>query len=382
MKNVGFNASGGEVRMLKDFVDTAVYGLYHYYKNYDKNFHYTVKRQAEDCIRPEGYSLRYAAISHIGISKWLACRPWDRDRLPSLWGDILNELPKTNDIGDVALCLWAGCEGAINEKTEIIANRLLSLWKDHQEKCNSVELGWVLKACLMVRGSMPELGGKVDSMMRESYLMLIHHYHSTAGLFCRHRRQGFKQKISGQIACFADQVYPIVAMSHYGRLFDDKKAKSVASQVVAKICEYQGSLGQWMWHYDVVHNRLCEAYPVFSVHQHSMAPMAIFASDDVNGEDHNRQIELGAKWLLGDNELGENLIVPEQGVIWRDIERREPEKRTRNIKGLCYTYGMKPIGDLLTRRYDTYKVNYECRPYELGWILYAWADKFAQEVIL
>ncbi len=359
----------------------AIKGLLSYYNDPNNKMPYTTVYKTEKYWNLVGYSLRYTAISHIGISKWLAYHPQDENQLPELWSRILNELPKINDIGDISLCLWAGCEGTLDRLIELILDKFISIWREQKDKCNSVELGWVLKACLMVCDVMPDSSQKVDSILKDSYVRLSNNYNPMAHLFCRHKRKGFKQKVSGQIACFADQVYPIVAMSHYGKRFDDKKAKMMAAEVVDKICEYQGRQGQWMWHYDVTHNRLCEEYPVFSVHQHAMAPMAIFASDQVNGQNHRQQIALGLKWLFGNNELGENLVLPEQGIIWRDIERDEPEKWSRNVKGLCYTYGLKQLGDFLTEKHsEKFKINYECRPYELGWILYAWADKFKYEV--
>ena len=36
------------------------------------------------------------------------------------------------------------------------------------------------------------------------------------------------------------------------------------------LCQAQGALGQWWWHYDSLRGRVFEGYPVFSVHQHGM----------------------------------------------------------------------------------------------------------------
>jgi len=361
---------------IKEITHTAIMGLQRFYHNYDKIFPYTAKINNDVDFYAQGYSFRYAVISHIGISKWLIYHPHDKQHLPTLWGSILSEISKVDDIGDIALSLWAGCEKPTDTDIEIIIDKLINLWCAQKEGCNSVELGWILKACLMAIELNPESYHKLISVMKESYVRLCDHYNPTAQLFRRHKRKGFIQKIYGQIACFADQVYPIIAMSHYGKLYDDHNANTISDHVVNKICEYQGKYGQWMWHYDVMHNRLCEEYPVFSVHQDAMAPMAIFASDEVNHQDHGEAIELGMQWIFGNNELGKNLVLQEQGIIWRDIERVEPQKRTRNIKGLCCTYGIKSLGDRLTKKYmGNFKINYECRPYHLGWILYAWADK-------
>jgi hypothetical protein len=105
-----------------------------------------------------------------------------------------------------------------------------------------------------------------------------------------------------------------------------------------------------------------------------MAPMAVLASDKANKTDHTRAIELGMRWLWGANELGENMVFPDQDIIWRDIERREPLKISRLLRGLCCVYGLNGLHRCLGKSLFGFKINYECRPYEYGWILYAWAD--------
>ena len=64
-----------------------------------------------------------------------------------------------------------------------------------------------------------------------------------------------------------------------------KEALQNSLQCANAICNLQGPLGQWWWHYDSMTGRVAERYPVYSVHQHAMAPMALFAAQDACNAD-------------------------------------------------------------------------------------------------
>src|SRR5437660_681979 len=68
-------------------------------------------------------------------------------------------------------------------------------------------------------------------------------------------------------------------------------------------CQTQGDAGQWWWHYDYRTGRLLEGYPVYAVHQDSMAPMALFAAARVAGRHFDDAIGIGLDWLCAAPEL-------------------------------------------------------------------------------
>jgi hypothetical protein len=110
-----------------------------------------------------------------------------------------------------------------------------------------------------------------------------------------------------------------------------------------------------------------------------MAPMALFAVDHAAKTNHRSHIEKGLNWLVEHNEMHEQMIEPDKGVIWRDIHRREICKMSRFIRGLLITAGLTGAHRLAGKNLFGYVINRECRPYELGWTLYAWADHVAQD---
>ena len=352
----------------------AVEGLDRHYRHYPREFHYTVRTDRQGNPRPQGFSVRYAAISQIGISRWLKHHPSDEARLPDLQQKISGRIDTIHGVGDTALWVWASCEGGCDDIGSLIS-RLVHLWKRRSASCNAVEFAWVLKACTMVHECCPDHSGEIEPMMREAETRLRQLFSSESNLFRKHAREGCVERIGRRIACFADQVYPILAYSHYGALFDDTRALQMAGDTVETICRLQGPLGQWWWHYDTATGRVCEGYPVFSVHQHAMAPMAILAYDRIAGRDHGKAVDIGLRWITGNNELEEDLIDRRTGVIWRDIEKREPFlKMLRIVRAAFCTAGLKSLYRIADKFCTGLRVNRECRPYELGWILYAWAD--------
>jgi hypothetical protein len=359
-------------QMIELLCKTAKTGLSRFYPANGSELPYTVCIDSDGQWHLRGTSVRYAAISQIGIAKWLRYHCSDRGNLPELWPKISDNFKNITDIGDIALSLWAGIQSGV-DNCEKYARALKECWPIQSARCNAVELGWVVQACLMVqRSDFAKINLK--PVLDDSHRQLLSLFDTEAELFSRHHRFGFKEIISRHIACFADQVYPIVALSNYGLLCDHYQSIDFAAQAAEKICKYQGELGQWWWHYDITHKRICEQYPVFSVHQDGMAPMAVIASDRASKQDHSGKINLGVRWNFGFNELGENIVHQEEGVIWRDIERKEPAKLSRGIRGICSVAGLSRLHHITDKLVREFRINRECRPYHLGWILYAWAD--------
>ena len=68
----------------------------------------------------------------------------------------------------------------------------------------------------------------------------------------------------------------------------------------------------------------------------------------------------------------EPLIAADKPVIWRKVGRNDPRKLVRGMaaarSAVLPGTSMPGVGLL----FPAGTVDYECRPYELGWLLYAW----------
>ncbi|MCK4782709.1 MAG: hypothetical protein KAV87_03085 [Desulfobacteraceae bacterium] len=315
--------------------------------------------------------LRYIIIAQIGIKRWLLSCDCNT-QLPDFWEHIESRSNEIDNAGDLGLAIWAGVESDVDD-ARILAERLAEKWTRMRRACNAVELAWVVQGmtCLSQRHSMTD---EMNSVLKDAHDRLMDLYCQDTRLLARHNRKGAGGFVSRHIACFADQVYPILALASYGQAFDDGESIEAAVAVADTMCLLQGNEGQWWWHYDVKTGTVVEEYPVFSVHQDGMAPMALLAIDRVAGTDHSSFIEKGMMWLNRSNELNAAMVLHEQGVIWRDIHRREIGKMYRLARGLLFTAGLGKAHRLSGKNVFGYVVNRECRPYHLGWILYAWAN--------
>ncbi len=117
----------------------------------------------------------------------------------------------------------------------------------------------------------------------------------------------------------------------------------------------------------------CYLWPQFSLD--SMAPMALFALQDACSTDPDPAVCKSLEWLIKSPERGDSLIDRDADLIWRKVCRREPGKLTRGLQALtsraCPPLRMPGVNLMFPPR----AVDYECRPYHLGWLLYAFSDR-------
>jgi hypothetical protein len=179
------------------------------------------------------------------------------------------------------------------------------------------------------------------------------------------------------VGSFADQVYPVQALARLHASGDDPAALGTAESLATVICRAQGNAGQWWWHYDARSGRVVEGYPVYSVHQHAMAPMALLELAEAGGRPRSEHICRGLRWLANPPEGSEELILDQPPVIWRKVARRDPRKLVRGLRATASRLrpGSARPGArqrVLDRVFRPRAVDHECRPYEMGWLLYTW----------
>ena len=331
-------------RLIKSICTIAKDGLWKCYPKDGNPMPYTLVKDGNGDVQPAGSSIRYALISQIGIMRWLHHCPEDKPHLPNLWPRILAQVNDVNHVGDFALLLWAAAESG-RDDCDKFAKMVVQRWPDSHQMCNAVELGWIVQSLVRL-SEIVDLGADARAVLTVARDKLLELFNPVSRLFARHDRTGLTEMLSRRVACFADQVYPMLALANYGRCFNDSRSTDIAVAAADTICRLQGPEGQWWWHYDVKAGKAAEEYPVFSVHQHGMAPMALLAVDEAAGTDHTKYIEAGLIWLTGRNELNLTMIQQEQGVVWRDIHRREVGKIFRFVRG-----GLSLAGwDWLNRR--------------------------------
>jgi hypothetical protein len=326
-------------------------------------FCYRLNHTPEGLVR-EGISHRYTIMSLLGLHRLEA-----RNKRPSqvdtrgIFCALLADLAWVDNIGDLGLLVWL-CAMTWPERLEEIYFGLdvrgaLSRFRGAQDGV-TMEIAWFLSglahAALADVGQLPDLPALAERTL--SLLIPNQGKHGTFG------HQG-KKSIRGRIGSFADQAYPIYALSKHSEAFHAPIALERARQCGEAICRAQGSLGQWWWHYDASTGKVFQRYPVYSVHQHGMAPMALFALGEAARSDFDRWIYRGLAWIDGKNELDRDLRETSSNLVWRSVYRGNRGKAylVEFADFLTGTPKPVPVTDL--------DITAECRPYELGWLLYA-----------
>lgn len=335
-------------------------------------FAFRLRRNSEG-DQLEGHSRRYTATALIGLAEetedvaqeiLAGCSRQD------VCGRLLERMDKADDLGEVALTLWAA--RALNHPDASRATDRLRLMAPGESACPTVELAWSLSALVAEGGT----SGADEDLAHKIARRLLSSFWEESALFPHCLAGARRSRLRGHVACFADLVYPIQALSFYHLATGSDDALETARRCAKRMCSLQGSEGQWWWHYDVRTGRIVERYPVYAVHQDSMAPMALFALRNACGVDVGEAVERGVNWLCHPPEIGGTLIDRQADVIWRKVARQEPGKLVRGLQASasCLHPVLRVPGtDLLFRARS---VDYESRPYHMGWILHAWSARY------
>lgn len=320
-------------------------------------------------VEAQGESLRYTAMAALGLSR----APADVQRA-ALAGRTAEDVTfwavdralDAEDPGAVALAVWAAVEVAGVAPADLL-DRLRGFLDGRP--LPTVDVAWLLTAAV----------GAAHLANGDDHLDLVH---SAAGLLRRYQGRGgtyphvlppsTQSRWRAHVGSFADQVYPLQALARAARLTGEAWMLDHANRTAAAICSAQGPAGQWWWHYDSRDGSVVERYPVYSVHQHAMAPMVLFDLWEAGGDDRRAEIVAGLTWIDDHPEVVEELVTERHGLVWRKVGRREPRKAARALGAATTSVWQGGSVPGIDRVLPPVVVDHECRPYELGWLLYAW----------
>jgi hypothetical protein len=203
----------------------------------------------------------------------------------------------------------------------------------------------------------------------ELFSFLQRHYHCQSGLFLDAAR-GARRRFGS----FATQTYLTLACYAYGELAGDDRAIGMANACARKLISLQGPQGEWPWFFDAPKGIVVDFYEVYSVHQYGMAPAFLEHAERHGVPEARAALVKGFKWVFGDNQLGQSMLVPKLHLSIRS-QVRKGELRTNKRRMV------RAIVNSL-RRHDSglidpngLEVRLECRSYELGWILWSFGQR-------
>ncbi|MGD8457107.1 MAG: hypothetical protein PVF83_12040 [Anaerolineales bacterium] len=360
-------------RKINRLVSLAIDGLEPLYDPEKKLFtHYILA--GKQTPMPDSWVITYSAITLLGLLK---TRQADLDvhwfDELEVMGALVQSLEGQFKPGDLGLILWTDAKND-GKHSQVLLEEVKQQTRDGSisQMINS-ELAWVLTGL-----SYSKLNDTQDNMVEELaniyYEALKQNFHPETGLFSHMEHAKGRLNIRAQIGSFADQIYSIYALSVYHQAFGWPESKAIALQCADQIYQFQGFQGEWWWHYHAGKGMVASRYPVYATHQNGMGPMGLLKLSEICERDFSAPIQKSMQWLFGDNNLGAEMVEWENNTIWRDIERKAPASYLRYLSFALAVAGLKrPIQCLESVR--AFTINKEMRPYQLGWLLYAFADQ-------
>ena len=244
----------------------------------------------------------------------------------------------------------------------------------------TTELAWVVlglcEALVADVGDEREVRARLDRAFERLLAQ-----RGASGLFCFARPlsgapRSLAALVRSELGFFDAQVYSIVACLARDAAVGDPSARDAARVVGERLLAHQHPLGQWGWRYNARTGALVDLYPVYSVHQDGMAPLALLPLERATGVPTTAAVARGVGWLFGSNELHERLVDEERGVIWRSNPPPRPLSAIAYPLKAASLLGLGRTLDLGARLAGpaALEVDRECRPYHLGFCLYALAE--------
>jgi hypothetical protein len=330
-----------------------------------------IYNRTENGMVREGLSARYTMMTLLGLHRYQQSGRRSPVAVSPILNALLFDTSWIASAGDLGLLLWTVAELAPERLPEVYeevgAQGALTRFADGRNGY-TMEVAWFLTGiatCYLAGcGDLPGLSEQATAARK-----ILEGNCGNAGVYGHiSRNKSWSGRLRGWIGTFADQVYPTIAFSRLSQALQDDTARRMALRTAERMCELQAPFGEWSWHYDSTSGRVLSRYPVYSVHQHAMAPMMLFAASAATGSDFSEALYKGLAWISGDNELHRDFVEPSLGLVWRSIYLDPVNACTdAMLRFFQLRSGPADAGRL--------KVRYECRPYELGWLLYAFAGE-------
>jgi len=356
---------------ISELISFAAHGLEVMFDAEKQLFCHRLLRTERGLVR-EGLSPRYTIMALLGLRELELAgmnSPFDTQ---AIYASFIRDTKWIRGIGDLGLLIWLAAAFDPDHVADVFqkldGETALDRYSDARD-ARTMELAWFLSGLAHAAETSPKLLSNLTDLSVETY----HRIEENQGEYGLFGHMGVKKSLTGRlrgrIGSFADQVYPIYATSAFAKAFHVEEPLGPALECATAICGAQGELGQWWWLYDARSGHISSRYPVYSVHQHGMAPMCLFAVEEATGQSFRRFIYKGLSWIYGTNELGVDMRDGGENLTWRCIL---PKKSQSKYWEMAMSV-VRPASE--SAEVGSLKILYEQRPYEYGWLLFALAKK-------
>jgi hypothetical protein len=268
-------------------------------------------------------------------------------------------------LADNGLLLALLCADEPHPHAAAIVDRLGSFVRETPlSRLTMQDLAWMLWGAVAAArhglDGADELAGRLAQLVTGPFL-------DPQQLLPRHSIRRYRRGL----VSFGALVYYLRALAEYATHTRDERAEELFRSGVEAAIALQGPRGEWPWLIDLRSGRPADWYPIFAVHQDSMAILFLApgAARGISGA--SSAMRKSVQWILGDNELGERMVDDEPFRLYRSVERAELLPRIRRYGRYAGARVLGHSAPFPERK--GLRVNRECRPYHAGWILYVWA---------
>jgi glycosyltransferase involved in cell wall biosynthesis len=266
------------------------------------------------------------------------------------------------------MALWASAELGIPLPDTAVAE-ILRLLNDRRAwlSFTAQDLGMILAGVASQAKYEPALW---SPFAHELFRHLVERYYCMSGLFFNnvlHLRRRYTS--------FATHTYLTLACYLYGERFARQDAIDLANACVRKLIELQGPNGEWPWFFDTRKGVVVDFYEVYSVHQYGMAPAFLEFAERNGVREAREAINRSFGWVLGKNQLNRRMLVPDLGLTIRS-QYRSREQNTKMFRLFrSLSSSLTSSGESTLAKPQDVRLRLECRSYELGWMLWAFARR-------
>ncbi|MFZ0040380.1 MAG: hypothetical protein WAK93_03675 [Solirubrobacteraceae bacterium] len=311
-------------------------------------------------------SLRYSINTYLGLSeaeRHAGAIDWLGDVSDGVSRFVAQHEPALESSADhgLLLVLLAATDPSHPAAARCLDRIARALSGEGAGRLNMQDLAWMLwgTSCWSQNGRAAGLAERLFDLIRTRFV------HPGSGL-PRHSVARYR----AHTVSFGSIVYYLRAMHSYGEAFDSAAARELFTTGVERVLTIQGDDGGWPWMIDVRTGVPFDLYPIFTVHQDSMAMLFLFPAEDSGIPQVAEAIERSLRWNFGHNELDAKMVHTDPYPwIYRSIERSERWPRARR-----YLRALGSAPTVAPPRSRSIRINSECRSYHLGWVLYAWSD--------
>jgi len=321
-------------------------------------------RLIHDCRHP--LALRYTINSLAGLQEYVKYNQLDWDMAGHIHTFVERYMDKVDHPGDQGLLLFVLSRQG-HESAGYLFDKIKKRWAGKRKPLgrNLQDLSWLLWG--VTQYLYREHCRDAEGVARNVFKLIKENYISKDSLLPSYGM------LPGQrhFVTFGGLCYFLRAVFEYGRIVDDHGSQDLFNDMCQRILRLQGPLGQWPWIINTRRVAVADLYPVFSVHQDSMAMLFLLPASIFGIEGANQAIEKSLAWLSeGGNELHISMIRKEPFFIYRAMHRRE---RFPQVRRYIRSLGRDAKDAKNENIVKTLKINPECRSYHLGWILFVWS---------